>query len=251
MVILIQENRSFDHYFGTLSGVRGFGDKRGRGAFFQKVRTARPCTRSTCRRTCLPDLTHDWGPQHQAWNNGRWTSSCASARGGRRPGGAGSRRWATTRRARHPLLLRARRRVHDLRRVPLLGDRADRPEPADVDVGARSIPAGKAGGPLVQTRAHRARAERCSAGRRCPSACRPAGVSWKVYTDPGSGSFDNVLTYFKQYTPAPSSTTAGLDADLPERLPRRPRAQPPAAGLVAAAAGRARSSIPASRPGRR
>jgi len=26
IVILMQENRSFDHYFGTLSGVRGFGD---------------------------------------------------------------------------------------------------------------------------------------------------------------------------------------------------------------------------------
>ena len=27
IVILMQENRSFDHYFGTLSGVRGFGDR--------------------------------------------------------------------------------------------------------------------------------------------------------------------------------------------------------------------------------
>jgi phospholipase C len=26
VVILIQENRSFDHYYGTLRGVRGFGD---------------------------------------------------------------------------------------------------------------------------------------------------------------------------------------------------------------------------------
>ena len=26
IVILMQENRSFDHYFGTLRGVRGFGD---------------------------------------------------------------------------------------------------------------------------------------------------------------------------------------------------------------------------------
>lgn len=26
IVILTQENRSFDHYFGTLAGVRGFGD---------------------------------------------------------------------------------------------------------------------------------------------------------------------------------------------------------------------------------
>ena len=36
VVILMQENRSFDHYFGTLSGVRGFGAKRGRAAFFQR-----------------------------------------------------------------------------------------------------------------------------------------------------------------------------------------------------------------------
>src|ERR1700685_2868002 len=26
VVILMQENRSFDHYFGTLRGVRGYGD---------------------------------------------------------------------------------------------------------------------------------------------------------------------------------------------------------------------------------
>ena len=27
VVILMQENRSFDHYFGTMRGVRGFGDR--------------------------------------------------------------------------------------------------------------------------------------------------------------------------------------------------------------------------------
>ena len=26
IVILMQKNRSFDHYFGTMQGVRGFGD---------------------------------------------------------------------------------------------------------------------------------------------------------------------------------------------------------------------------------
>ena len=26
IVVLMQENRAFDHYFGTLNGVRGFGD---------------------------------------------------------------------------------------------------------------------------------------------------------------------------------------------------------------------------------
>ncbi|MFE4722933.1 alkaline phosphatase family protein, partial [Streptomyces sp. NPDC056728] len=29
VVILMQENRSFDHYFGRLKGVRGFGDRSG------------------------------------------------------------------------------------------------------------------------------------------------------------------------------------------------------------------------------
>src|SRR5204863_5855956 len=28
VVVLMQENRSFDHYFGTLNGVRGYGDPR-------------------------------------------------------------------------------------------------------------------------------------------------------------------------------------------------------------------------------
>jgi phospholipase C len=28
IVVLTQENRSFDHYFGTMRGVRGFGDPR-------------------------------------------------------------------------------------------------------------------------------------------------------------------------------------------------------------------------------
>ena len=41
VVLLMQENRSFDHYFGTLAGVRGFDDARapiqpnGRSIFYQ------------------------------------------------------------------------------------------------------------------------------------------------------------------------------------------------------------------------
>ncbi|MGQ5523401.1 phosphocholine-specific phospholipase C [Chitinimonas sp. PSY-7] len=43
IVVLMQENRSFDHYFGTLNGVRGFGDPRpvpllsGKPVWFQPV----------------------------------------------------------------------------------------------------------------------------------------------------------------------------------------------------------------------
>src|SRR6185437_15839896 len=41
VVLLMQENRSFDHYFGTMPGVRGFGDPdaaelgTGRSVFYQ------------------------------------------------------------------------------------------------------------------------------------------------------------------------------------------------------------------------
>ncbi|MGH7070944.1 MAG: alkaline phosphatase family protein, partial [Acetobacteraceae bacterium] len=41
VVLLMQENRSFDHYFGTLSGVRGFADPKamklpnGKSVFYQ------------------------------------------------------------------------------------------------------------------------------------------------------------------------------------------------------------------------
>src|ERR1700753_2488430 len=41
VVFLMQENRSFDHYFGSMRGVRGFGDPRavrlntGRSVFYQ------------------------------------------------------------------------------------------------------------------------------------------------------------------------------------------------------------------------
>jgi phospholipase C len=45
VVILMQENRRFDHYFGSLKGVRGFGDRStitlpGGRSVFQQPTTA-------------------------------------------------------------------------------------------------------------------------------------------------------------------------------------------------------------------
>ncbi len=84
IVILMQENRSFDHYFGTLSGVRGFGDHRvatlrdGRPVFYQPDRHARDGyllpfrldTRTTSAQR-LHDLSHAWKALHESWNGGR------------------------------------------------------------------------------------------------------------------------------------------------------------------------------------
>jgi phospholipase C len=86
IVVLMQENRSFDHYFGTLKGVRGFGDTRainlanGKPVWYQPLTTDaagasyvlpfRP-TAPNLGLQFLQDLAHDWGSTHAAWNNGR------------------------------------------------------------------------------------------------------------------------------------------------------------------------------------
>ena len=83
VVILMQENRSFDHYFGTLRGVRGFGDKQalrypnGTSIFQQ------PDKSRTDLGYLLPynltdqtdgDLDHGWAGDHEAWNGGLWNN---------------------------------------------------------------------------------------------------------------------------------------------------------------------------------
>jgi phospholipase C len=82
IVILMQENRSFDHYFGTLSGVRGFADAHptllsdGRPVFYQPdgrdgyVLPFHLDTKTTSAQR-LHDLSHAWGALHDSWNGGR------------------------------------------------------------------------------------------------------------------------------------------------------------------------------------
>ena len=79
VVIFIQENRSFDHYFGSYRGVRGFSDQS--PAFQQPdpANTTNPPAGvllpfhldiSKTNAACTHDITHDWVPQHQSWDNG-------------------------------------------------------------------------------------------------------------------------------------------------------------------------------------
>jgi phospholipase C len=83
VVLLMQENRSFDHYFGTLSGVAGFDDPAamqlpsGRSVFHQPD----PVNPSgyllpfhldtkTSSAQAMPSTSHSWSTQHAAWNHG-------------------------------------------------------------------------------------------------------------------------------------------------------------------------------------
>ncbi|MFV0673857.1 phosphocholine-specific phospholipase C [Variovorax sp. tm] len=82
IVILMQENRSFDHYFGTLMGVRGFGDRftiplpKGMNVWQQADATGNTIlpyhldkTKGNALRS--GQTPHDWSDGQNAWDGGR------------------------------------------------------------------------------------------------------------------------------------------------------------------------------------
>ncbi len=84
IVVLMQENRAFDHYFGTLRGVRGYGDeatvalKNGKTVFHQPLAASvgevlpfHPTT-SNLGRQFIQDLSYDWVTGQAAFKAGRY-----------------------------------------------------------------------------------------------------------------------------------------------------------------------------------
>ena len=82
VVILMQENRSFDQYFGTLKGVRGFGDRmtipvpNGRKVWQQERANGTVITPYHLDGTAnnaqrVSGTPHSWLDSQQAWDNGR------------------------------------------------------------------------------------------------------------------------------------------------------------------------------------
>jgi phospholipase C len=222
IVILMQENRAFDHYLGTLSGVRGFSDPRavklqnGNSVFEQPAAAAdAPApyvlpyhpTAAELGLKFIEDLEHDWDTTHVAWNQGNWDQ------------------WVP---AKTPLtmvyLTRADIPYHyaladaftvcDAYHASLLG-------PTDPNryhmftgwVGND----GNGGGPVVDN------AEAGYSWLTFPEILQDAGITWRVYQDIGTGlnaagSYgdssdptignygDNALLYFDQYRNAPESS---------------------------------------------
>ena len=101
VVLLMQENRSFDHYFGTLKGVRGFTDPKairlstGRSVFYQPddenpQRYLLPFHLDTHESSAqaIPSTSHAWSVQHDAWHGGamdRWLPAHRKADGDNGP----------------------------------------------------------------------------------------------------------------------------------------------------------------------
>ena len=99
IVVLTQENRSFDHYFGTMNGVRGFADRfpipvaTRKGESGKTVWHQANATKAASPKWIVPfhintvqdfkymrveGTPHGWGDAHSAWDLGRmrqWTAS--------------------------------------------------------------------------------------------------------------------------------------------------------------------------------
>ena len=100
VVLLMQENRSFDHYFGTMAGVRGFDDpnamqlqgEHAGKSVFQQPDPQNPAgyllpfhldtQKSSAQK--IPSTNHSYKVQHEAWNGGRmdnWVPAHRKAEG--------------------------------------------------------------------------------------------------------------------------------------------------------------------------
>jgi phospholipase C len=229
VIFLMMENRSFDHYYGTYPGVRGFDDHRSTdlGPFSQPYpanTSAAPVGRllpfhldtvGTDLADCTFDLTHNWGPQHQCRNGGRMDSF---VRVHTEPENEGPSQGTLTMgyytRADLPYYYALADAFtlcdgyHCSVQGPTHPNRL-------MQMSGTIDPAGKAGGPVIRTNGS-PDALFSVHWETMPEVLEDAGVSWKHYGPPGSLysiqtmrkiglTTDNVLPYFSQYED-PSST---------------------------------------------
>lgn len=222
VVMLMQENRSFDHYFGTFPGTRGFDDHRSDdlGVFSQRwpenrslppVGRLLPFRLDTARADaeCTFDLSHSWRAQHACWNGGAMdafvTTHTSPAYEGS-SNGALTMGYYTREDLPFYYALADAFTLCDGYFCSVLG-------PTDPNRlfwwSATNDPAGEAGGPVIATNEDESFKWSCS-WPTMPEALDSSGISWKVYNPPGTsylptGSFsmlvsNNRLQYFRQYS---------------------------------------------------
>ena len=218
VVFLMQENRSFDHYFGTLRGTRGFADPHpailpsGRSVWHQPDGAAellpyRPDV-ADLGRTYLPDPPHGWNDSHAAWNGGRYDQWVPSK-------GVTTMAYHTRADLPYQFALADAFTVCDNYHCSLMGPTD--PNRYHMWTGWTGND-GRAGGPVITN------AEAGYDWSTYPERLERAGISWKVYQDTGvgldaAGSWgwtgdqpyignygDNSLLYFHQYQNAAPGT---------------------------------------------
>ena len=206
VVILMQENRSFDHYFGTMKGVRGFSDENalqlstGNSVFYQPYSSHTDgyllpfhYDTKTTSAAATPGLAHDWGTQHQAWNNGKMDQWIA-AKG---PNTMGYFEAADI--PFHTALAEAFT-ICDNYHCSMLGPT----NPNRLYMWSGWVdPQGTAGGPISDNSP--AYNNPILSWITYPERLTQAGVTWQVYQEEDNYD-DNALEWFKQFAEAPRSS---------------------------------------------
>jgi phospholipase C len=242
IVILMQENRSFDHYFGTLSGVRGFSDSAvrtngifgtdypvfdqfgfGPGVGVNSGQYLQPFVLDqifpNANGACTNDITHEWAAQHDSWNHGKMDSFVQT-----HLRIDGPKNFVTTMgyftRSELPFYyaLADAFTICDHYFCSVLGPT----DPNRVMALTGTIdPEGKAGGPVLVTQTTgRLQHAGTLSWETMPERLLEAGVSWKVYNDPTGLALFNPLPYFHQYNDL--ETTRGLQLATQALVPNYP-----------------------------
>jgi phospholipase C len=222
VVFLMQENRSFDHYFGAYRGVRGFGDHPAGdlGAFSQPYpgNTSRsPVGRqlpfhldvASGMGECTHDLTHNWLPQHLCRNNGTMNAFVTTHTSTQYEGPANglvTMGYHTRADIPYHYALADAFTICDGYHCSIMGP--THPNRL-MSISGTIDPDGKHGGPVLIT--DPSPDARFSVNwPTMPEVLEDAGVSWKVYSPPGAEYradsplvmlvSDAILPYFSQYS---------------------------------------------------
>ncbi len=198
IVFLMMENRSYDHYFGAYEKGRGFDDHPASslGVFAQSYPDAPsgmfPANAllpfhlgSTSGFECTDDLTHDWGPMHECWNNGAMDSWVKVHTAAANEGARGAMTMGYYTRADLPFYyaLADNFTLLDAYHASILGPT----HPNRVMANSGTIdPAGVQGGPITDTNSTPDEVWNCT-WTTMQEVLEEAGVSWKVYNPSNAG----------------------------------------------------------------
>jgi phospholipase C len=204
-IFLMKENRSFDHYFGMLRGVRGFDDARamtlpdGRPVFAQADREDRrrvlPFRLDTHRTDAqrMQQLDHSWRAQHESWHGGKMDLWIPAHRA--EDGAAAPLTMGHFARADIPYYyaLADAFTICDSYHSSVMGPTHPNRYYA---MSATIDPDGRHGGPAVDN------IPRDYSWETYPERLERAGISWRIYHDLDDFGC-NVVKYFTQYRTAP------------------------------------------------
>ncbi len=212
VVLLMQENRSFDHYFGTLAGVRGFGDPRaltlshGKSVFHQPdgenpdgYLLPFHLDSFATNAQQIPSTSHAWAVQHRAWNGGKmdqWLPAHRDADGAKGPYTMG---YFKRRDIPFHYALAEAFTICDAYHCSVMGPTW--PNRLYWMTGMID-PEGKFGGPIIQNKVP-------TEGLRWktyPERLEEAGISWRIYQHGDKSQPHNMMRVFSRFMGAASGS---------------------------------------------